>query len=416
LKVEVVTVGSELLMGGISNTNLAEICMRLGEIGLEVAFATTVGDVEDRIAAVFANALDRSDVIVLTGGLGPTHDDVTREALAAATGGPLELHEELQAEIERFFASRGRKMSELNLKQAYLPRGAQAIPNPIGTAPGIRLEHSGKLIFALPGVPAEMRSMLEVGVLPVLAERAEGTVFVTRSLRAIGIGESDLAAKITEIIASCRNAGGPLITILASAGEVIVQIRGGGADREAAMKQIEPVESEIRKALGETIYGTDDATLENVVGALLKQRGHTVGVAESFTGGALTSRLVAVVGASAYLKAGFVTYATEAKVAELGVSIDILERHGAVSEETAKAMAERVRERTSSSLGLSTTGEAGPLPEEEPVGTMYIGLAWEGGSMATKFKAAGSRQDIRAFGTNAAMNLLRLWLLEERRS
>lgn len=261
-----------------------------------------------------------------------------------------------------------------------------------------------------------MRSMLEAEVLPVLAPRAGGTVLVTRSLRAVGIGESDLAAKISEIVAACVDAGRPQITILAAAGEVAVEIRGRGPDREAALKQIEPVESDIKQALGDTIYGTDNDSLEEVVGALLKQRGHTIGVAESFTGGALTSRLVAVAGASSYLKASFVTYATEAKAAELGVPIDILERHGAVSEETARAMAERVRERTGSSLGLSTTGEAGPLPDEKPVGTMFIGLAWERGSKAERFVASGGRQDVRAIGTNAALNVLRLWLLGERRS
>lgn len=403
-------------MGGTGNTNLAEICSRLGEIGMEVVCATTVGDVEDRIAAVIATSIERSEVLILTGGLGPTHDDVTREALAAATGRPLELHEELEAGLRKYFASRGRKMSPLNSKQAYLPRGAQAIPNPIGTAPGIHLEHAGTIVFALPGVPSEMRSMLDVSVLPLLGEQADGTIFVTRSLRAVGIGESDLASKISTTIEACQAAGGPLITLLAAAGEVVIAIRAAGPDREAAMKQIEPVESEIRLFLGDSIYGADGASLEKVVGAILKQQGHTIAVAESFTGGALTSRLIAVAGASAYLKAGFVTYATEAKVAELGVPIEVLERHGAVSEETARAMAERVRERTGSSIGLSTTGEAGPLPDEEPVGTMFIGLAWEGGSTAEKFVAGGGRQDVRSIGTNAALNVLRLHLLEERRS
>ncbi|MEX2552585.1 MAG: CinA family nicotinamide mononucleotide deamidase-related protein, partial [Actinomycetota bacterium] len=345
MKAEVITAGSELLMGGTGNTNLAEICSRLGEIGVEVVFATTVGDVEDRIAAAIAISLERSEVLILTGGLGPTHDDVTREALAAATGRPLELHEELEAGLRKYFASRGRKMSALNSRQAYLPRGAQAIPNPIGTAPGIQLEHAGAFIFALPGVPSEMYSMLDMSVLPFLAERADGTIFVTRSLRAVGVGESDLASRISTTIDACQAAGGPLITLLAAAGEVVIVLRAGGPDRETAIGQIEAVESEIRHFLGEAIYGVDDAALEKVVGAILKQQGRTIAGAESFTGGALTSRLVAVAGASAYLKAGFVTYATEAKVAELGVPIEILERHGAVSEETAIAMAERVRER-----------------------------------------------------------------------
>lgn len=416
MNAEVITVGTELLGGGGRNANLAEIYSRLGEVGVEVAFATIVGDVEERISAAIATALTRARVIVLTGGLGPTHDDLTREALAAATGRTLEFRPELQAELERFFEKRGRRMAELNRRQAYLPEGATPIENATGTAPGIELEHDGVTIFALPGVPSEMRAMLDVRVVPLLGARTNGSAFVTRTLKVIGIGESDLAERIAGTIETCAGSGDPVITVLAGAGEVLIQMRAAGTERDSAMERIRPTEAELRETLGDLVYGSDKDTLESVVSAILKQRGLTVAVAESFTGGALTSRLVAVPGASACLSAGFVTYATDAKVAELGVPVEVLERHGAVSEETARSMAEQVRSRVGSSLGLSTTGEAGPLPEEVPVGTMFIGLAWEGGSLARRSVGSGGREDIRAWGANAALNVLRLWLLDERRS
>ena len=414
MKAEVITVGSELLIGGGRNTNLFEISEQLGEIGVEVAFGTIVGDVQDRIEGAITTALGRADVLILTGGLGPTHDDLTRDALAAATGAELEHRPELQAELEAFFEKRGRKMAELNRRQAYLPRGAEAIRNPTGTAPGIEMDHNGAKIFALPGVPSEMKSMMDTRVVPVLAERAEGSVLVMRTLKLAGIGESELAQRISGTIEACDRSGGPDITVLSGAGEVLISMRASGSDRNAAMERIRPVEAEMRERLGELVYGTDKDTLESVVSAILKQRELTLAIAESFTGGALTSRLVAVPGASACLSAGFVTYATEAKVAELGVPAEVLERHGAVSGPTARSMAEQARKRAGADLGLSTTGEAGPVPEEEPVGTMFFGVAWEGGSKAEKVMASGGRDNIRAWGANAALNVLRLWLLSEK--
>jgi nicotinamide-nucleotide amidase len=413
LTAEIITVGSELLIGGGRNTNFSEVCARLGEIGVEVAFGTTVGDIESRIALAVTTALSRSEVVILTGGLGPTHDDVTREALAAATGRRLTFSEELRAEIERFFERRQRRMSEPNLRQAYLPDGAVAISNPTGTAPGFEIEHNGGIIFALPGVPSEMSSMLQVHVIPRLAERTNGA-FVLRTLKVAGLGESDLAARIRGTVESCAASGNPSITVLSGPGEVVLQIRAAGANRKTATDRIHPVEEELRRALGNRVYGADADTLESVVSAILRQQELSLGVAESFTGGALTSRIVAVPGASSFLRAAYVTYAADAKVGELGVPPEILERHGVVSAETARSMAEQVRLRAESDLGLSTTGEAGPLPDEEPVGTMFIGLAWQGGSLAERFLAGGGRDDIRAWGANAAMNLLRLWLLDQR--
>lgn len=412
MKAEVVNVGSELLLGTFENTNLGKICRELDQIGLEVAFATTVGDDEAAIAATISAAVERTDAVIITGGLGPTHDDLTREALAAASGRPLQFHPELERELRLFFTERGRQMNELNLTQAYLPAGATAIPNPRGTAPGIHLEIAGTPVFALPGVPGEMMGMLVEQVLPALAGRSDGSLFATRILKAVGRGESDIAGMIGPIIDACREQRSPVVTILASRGEVAIHLRAGGPSREAAMEKIAPVEARLREALGYLVYGQDDDTLQSVVTGMAKERNLTLAVVESFTGGALASRIVAVPGASLVLKAGYVTYAIESKVSEVGVPPETLERHGAVSEQTARAMAEGARERSGASIGLSTTGEAGPDPEEEPVGTMFIGLAWEGGSMARKFVAAGDRQDIREWGSRSALDTFRRWMLE----
>lgn len=413
MKAEVITVGSELLFGTFGNSNLMKICRELDGIGIEVIFATTVGDDEKAIAGCISAAIGRADAVIITGGLGPTHDDLTREALAAATGTELEFHPELEDEMRRFFESRARTMHELNLIQAYLPAGAEALPNPIGTAPGISLEHDGVPVFALPGVPAEMEVILRRRVLPALSRRAEGNVIASRILRAVGRGESDLAGMISPVVQSCRDAGEPSVTILASRGEVAIHLRAGGETREAAEAKIEPVEGRIREALGHLMYGQDDSTLQSVVSSMAHERGLTLAVVESFTGGALASRIVAVPGASSILKAGYVTYAIEAKVQEVGVPQETLDKYGAVSEQTARAMAEGARERAGADLGLSTTGEAGPNPGEEPVGTMFIGLAWDGGSLARKFVAAGNREDIREWGSRSALDTLRRWMLEE---
>lgn len=407
------TVGTELLAGNaVVNTNLTEICLALEQAGVEVAFSTTVGDVQSRIEGVLTVALERAEVVIVTGGLGPTHDDLTREAIAAATGRPLEFDAGLEADLKRFFEARGRTMSRLNLRQAYLPKGADAIPNPRGTAPGIQVEHGSCTIFALPGVPSEMRGMLRDRVLPWLDGLAGGTTFVTRTLKTVGMGESDLALRVADIIEGCAAEGRPEITILAKAGEVVLQMRAAGATREEAAKQIAPLDERFRSALGPLVFGADDQTLESVVSDLLKARNLTVAVAESFTGGALISRLISVPGASLCVKAGFVTYANEAK-RELGVPQEVLDAHGAVSEEAARAMAVQARKRSGADVAISTTGEAGPLPAEEPVGTMFIGLATESEERVVRLQAAGDRSQIRLWGTNAGLNVLRLWLMGE---
>jgi nicotinamide-nucleotide amidase len=411
VRAEIVTVGTELLLGRTSNSNVQTISNGLAGIGVEVHFHTTVDDHIDRIAQSISLALDRNDVVVTTGGLGPTHDDLTRPAIARATGRSLEHREELESAIRGWFLSRGREMADSNLSQAMMPEGGEPIPNELGTAPGIELRVERGWIFALPGVPAEMEPMLHDHVLPKLSGHAEGGPIVFRYLNLAGIGESDLASRISDVVTSCKQTGQPVITILSSPGELKIQLSAKSENRAKAFEVIRPVESRLRNVLGDLVYGVDDETLEQVVAERAVERGLTIGVAESFTGGALASRLIAVPGASKFLKAGYVTYSPDRKVADIDVPEEILRLYGTVSEQTARAMADGVRRRSEADIGLSTTGEAGPDPEEKPVGTMFVGLSWDGGSKVSRMAASGGRQEVRLTGCQTALNLLRLWLI-----
>ncbi len=413
MKAEILAVGTELLIGQIANTNAQTISQELANIGVDVLFHTTVGDNEERIALALGAAMQRSDVVVITGGLGPTHDDLTREAIARVTGKSLERNSSIESWLHELFTSRGREMADANLRQADVPAGAETIDNPIGTAPGIFMEHEGKVIVAVPGVPAEMKRMLEETVLDKLSERAGGSILVSRTLKVAGLGESDLAQRIEATIKKLDDSDTAKIALLASVGEVRIRISAKGADRGEAVQHIAPVEKELRETLGTRVFGADDDTLEAVVTEMLKQRRLTLGVAESFTGGYLVSRLIGVPGVSDPFQAAYVTYSNESKIRDLSVPAETIDKHGAVSEETALAMAEGIRSRGSADMGLSTTGEAGPEPEEQPVGTFWVGLAWEGGSLARRFFAPGERDAVRWWGSQAALNTLRMWMLGE---
>lgn len=410
MKAEVICVGSELLAGAVVDTNGGRIAQQLAKVGVETTLQLTVGDEIDRIAQVVGDACGRADVIVVSGGLGPTHDDLTREGLARATGRELEFSAELDAKIRAFFKAKGKSMSPVNRVQAYLPHGSRAIANPIGTAPGIELEHRGTRVFALPGVPGEMEAMLARQVIPAIAGE-RGLVEVSdKTLRFSGIGESDLAQRIQDVVDGCRASGGPVISILSSGGQIAVNLRASSGPGAAVVQEIGPVEREIRRRLRAELFGVDDQTLESVVVGLAARMGLTVSVAESFTGGLLSSQLVSVPGSSEVFHAGFVAYSRAAKIKQLGLSSDLLERYGAVSEEAADAMASGARQASGASVGLSTTGEAGPDPNEKPVGTMFIGLSWDGGSVVRKLMASGGRAEIRAAGSTAALDALRRWL------
>lgn len=412
MRAEIIAVGTELLIGQIANTNAQDISEALASIGVDVLHHIVVGDNEDRIAEAIKTALHRSDAVIITGGLGPTHDDLTREAIAVATGRPLVRSPDLERWVTEKFERMSRPMAPSNLRQADVPQGASTIDNPRGTAPGLVLDIDGKTIFAVPGVPAEMKGMLESTVLPSLSELSGEGVLFSRVLKTAGVGESDLANRIDAIIRSLDVQDGPKIALLASPGEVKIRISVKAEDRDQGLAAIQPVEQEIMSVLGSIIFGSDSDTLESVTVALLKGRGLTLAVAESFTGGHLISRLVDVPGASEVLRAGYVTYSTDAKIRDLGVARDTCEKYGAVSAETVIEMARGAMRQADASVGLATTGEAGPKPSEVPVGTMYLGLAWEGGDSHRHLMMQGHRNQIRRWGTQAALNMLRLWLLK----
>lgn len=411
MKAEIIAVGTELLIGQIVNSNAQSMSTSLAEIGVDVMFHTTVGDNEQRIAGSIDIALERCDAVIITGGLGPTHDDLTREAIARATGHRLVRDPRIEAWLEDRFASFGRTMAKSNLRQADVPEGAESLENPRGTAPGIALEVKGRWIFAVPGVPSEMKAMMADHVLPRLSGMTDGEALISRVLRISGLGESDLAQRIAPIIDALDGTDGAKIALLASPGEVRVRITAK-AEPDKARALIAPVEEQLRAKLGPLVVGADGETIESVVGVMLRDRGLTLATAESFTGGLLVSRLVDTPGTSEFLRAGYVSYSPGAKMADLGVPEGVIAEHGAVSSKTAIAMAEGVRAKARADIGLSTTGEAGPKAQEEQVGTMYIGLAWNGGTVSRHFVAPGGREEIRRWGAQAGLNLLRLWLLD----
>jgi nicotinamide-nucleotide amidase len=411
VKAEIVGVGTELLLGQIANTNARTISEALAPAGVNVMFHTVVGDNEERIADALAAALDRVDVVITTGGLGPTHDDLTREAIARVTGRKLERHPEIEQWLRRRFERLGRTMADANLRQADLPEGGTSIPNVRGTAPGIFLEHEGKLIYALPGPPVEIEPMVTGALVPQLRARTGATI-VSRTVRIADVPESEVAERIGDVIDRLDREPQATIALLASAGDVTVRITAKDDTVEAAEATIAPIEQEVRAIMGTSVYGVDDDSLEGALARLLEERHLTVAVAESLTGGMVCSRIVRVPGASSLLLAGYVAYSTEAKHRDLGVPAGVIERHGAVSAETAAAMAAGARERAGADLGLSTTGEAGPDPAEAPVGTVFIGLAWEGGTTVKPLKLGGGRDLIRKWTTQAALNVLRSHLVE----
>jgi nicotinamide-nucleotide amidase len=409
VRCEIIGVGTELLLGQIVNTNAAWIGQRLADVGWDCLRHTAVGDNEGRIADTVREALGRADAVIVTGGLGPTQDDVTREALAAVSGVRLVRQPELEQWLRDRFARMGvRRMADMNLRQADVPEGARTIDNPRGTAPGLIVEIGGKPVYAVPGVPREMEGMLEQVVLPDLAVRAgEGRAIVSRTLRTAGVGESRLAERLTPL---WEEAGSGEVTLayLASPGEVRVRLTAVGATREEALAEIAPLEARIRDELGEIVYGTDDETLEAVVGRLLRERGRTLATAESLTGGLLGGRITGIGGSSDYYLGGVVAYATDAKAAQLGVDPALLETDGPVSEPVAAAMAAGVRATFGADYGLAVTGVAGPTEQSgRRVGTLCLGVADTNGTATTTLTAPGDRTQVRLWTCAVALDLLR---------
>ncbi|EFC79760.1 competence/damage-inducible protein A [Parafrankia sp. EUN1f] len=417
MRAELLAVGDELLYGDIVNGNAAWLGGQLADVGVQVSTSIVVGDMIADIATAIVAALGRADAVVLTGGLGPTQDDLTREGIAQAAGVGLHRDAAEEATLRRRFeemgrsraGSGGRGVPEMNFRQADLPVGAQALPNVPGTAPGIRMEIGSGVVYAMPGVPFEMKDMFTRSVLPDILRRAgEPAVVVHRVLRTAGMWESMVAEALADEVTRLEPLGNPRIAFLASGGQTRVRITARAADRLAAQELIAPVEAAARVALGPGLYGVDDDSLEKVVLDLLGDRGATLAVAESMTGGLLAGRLTDVPGASAVLRGGVVAYATEVKSSALGVDPAILETVGAVSAETAVAMAAGVRERLGATYGLATTGVAGPDEQEgKPVGTLHVGLAGPDGATTRTVRLPGDRRRVREFAVVQALDVLR---------
>ncbi len=408
MQIELLSVGTELLLGEILDTNAAYLAEKLSGLGINVYYQTTVGDNLERLAAALHIALARADGVLATGGLGPTEDDLTAAAVARVAGLELALDEQAAARIRAFARQRGLASADGLLKQARVPAGARPIPNPVGTAPGFILSTGGKIIIALPGVPTEMTAMAEQTVLPYLAELAarEGAAtIVSRVLRLAGIGESQAEAQLQDLIQAQSN---PTIAPLAKPAEVRIRLTARAPDRAAALEMIRPLEQEIRRRLGEHIYGADDETLEQLIGGLLRARGETLALAESCTGGLIGHRITAVPGSSAYLLASLVTYADEAKVRFLGVPPQMIRDHGAVSAEVARAMAAGARRACGADVGLSVTGIAGPTgaTDSKPVGLTYVAVADADGGEVEEHHLRGDRAMVKERGAQAALYLL----------
>lgn len=386
---EILCVGTELLLGDIVNTNAAYLSRRLAALGISVYRERTVGDNEGRLLAAIGDAFESSDLVLVTGGLGPTCDDITRECTAKFFGAPLELNEDVAAEIRKYFESTGRKMTDNNLRQAMVPQGAAVIPNDRGTAPGILFEKDGKAVILMPGVPHEMKNMFETQVVPYLNSR-RSSVLVSRNLNLLGIGES--AAE--DILRSFMEMSNPTVAPYAKEGEVRIRITASAPDEKTALDMCCEIENEIRKTeVGAFIYDVDSPSVEFSLVNALRERGLTIACAESCTGGLIAKRIVDLAGVSDVFVGGCVTYANEAKERLIGVSHETLEKHGAVSEETAAEMARGVRQSLGSDIGISVTGIAGPGggTPEKPVGTVFIGFSSESGEKVKRLTLSKMR-------------------------
>lgn len=410
MKAEIIAVGTEILLGDIVNTNAQYISRRLADTGINVFHQSVVGDNTIRLKEELDLCFKRSDLVITTGGLGPTKDDLTKETGAEFFNKKLILHEESLIKIKEYFNTHSSIIGGGNEKQAYFPEGATILPNNHGTAPGCIIDDNGKILVVLPGPPREMKPMFEDYVLPYLSKYRNG-VLASKVLRICGIGEGFMAEQIGDIIDNQTN---PTVAPYAKEGEVTLRITSSAKTKEEAFELIKPMEMEIRKRLSINVYAEgENVTLEGVVANLLLKMHKTISTAESCTGGMIASKLINFPGVSEIFMEGAVTYSNEAKINRLGVKRETLEKYGAVSEETAKEMAEGIAKTSNTNIGISTTGIAGPSggTDEKPVGLVYIGIYIDGKVTVTKLSRGGDRQMIRSRATIMALDLLRRELI-----
>ena len=409
MKAEIITVGTEILLGDILNTNCRYLSRELAAMGIEMYYQITVGDNEERLLKTLDESLNRSDIVICTGGLGPTEDDITKEVCAKYFGYELELHKpSLDAMIERF-KHMNRVPTKNNEKQAYFPKEAYILKNDNGTAPGCIMEKEGKMIVVLPGPPREMESMFENYVKPYLSKLTDD-VIESEVLRIIGVGESKVENEILDIIDSQTN---PTIATYAKGYECTLRITAKAKSVEEAKELIKPMSDEMKRRFGQSLYATGETSIEEVVAKMLVENNLKIAVAESCTGGMVSASLINYPGISSVFMEGCVTYSNEAKMKSLGVKKETLDVYGVVSDKCAKEMASGVAARYNTNVGIATTGIAGPGggTDEKPVGLVYFGIYINGKVITKKYVFNGDRQGIRERATRTILNDLRLELL-----
>jgi nicotinamide-nucleotide amidase len=411
VKAEVITIGDEILFGQITDTNTQWISTELTNIGIRTIRKSSVGDDEQAILEILAEAESRADVILITGGLGPTKDDITKKTLCTYFDTELSINEEALAFITAFFEKRGRPMTELNRLQAAVPNNCTYIPNRWGTAPGMWFERNGKVFISMPGVPFEMKNLMTHTLLPKLQAFFETPVIYHKMLRTIGIGESFLA----ERIADWEDNLPPHIKLayLPNFGQVRLRLTATGTDLEQLKKETQAEVEKVLPLIDVNVFGYDNDEIETVVGRILKERGQTLSTAESCTGGYASHLITKVSGSSAYFLGGIISYSNEVKIAELGVKPSTLAEFGAVSEQTVVEMAEGVRQRLNTTYGIAASGIAGPDggTDEKPVGTIWIASAGPDGTVTQKLQLGKFREQNIQYTGVYLLNLLRKQLL-----
>lgn len=410
MRAEIITVGTEILLGDIVNTNSRYLARELALLGIEVYYQGSVGDNEDRLLEAFGESLKRSDLVITTGGLGPTLDDITKEVAAKYFGQKMELNQKSWDEIREFMSKLDKSPTENNKRQAYFPKEATILKNNNGTAPGAIFKKDKKTIIVLPGPPREMVAMFEESVRPYLESLTED-ILVSKTLRLYGIGESKLETELLDVIKGQTN---PTVAPYASDMEVTLRITAKAKSSEEATKLIGPMEESIRTRVGKYIYGEGDTSLDEVVSKILVEKNLKIAVAESCTGGMVSASLINYPGISSVFMEGLITYSNEAKMERLGVKKETLDKFGAVSEETAIEMAQGVCKKFNTNVGVSTTGVAGPGggTDEKPVGLVYIGVCINGKTKVKKLNLSGNRFRVRQRAAKEALNELRILLLE----
>ncbi len=406
---EILAVGTELLLGEIVNTNAQFLSEQLARLGISVYYQTVVGDNWDRLYQAYESAFDRSDLVITTGGLGPTADDITKEVGAEFFKKQLVLDEKTLNEMKQYFKKQGFDWTENNTKQAYKPEGSLSLKNDVGTAPGCMISENGKILIMLPGPPFEMEPMFENYVLPELKKKSS-LVFCSRRIKICGIGESKAESLVKDLIDKQTN---PTIAPYAKMGETALRVTASAKNEAEALEIMQPTIDEIKSRLGDNVYAVGETTLEEAVVKLLMDKRLTISLAESCTGGLLTAQLVNCPGVSDVLLEGAVTYSNEAKIKRLGVKEQTLKTYGAVSRETAKEMAEGIKQFSGSDVGVAITGITGPGggTEEKPVGLVYIAVSINGTTNVKEMKYLGDRAKIRMRTVITALDFIRRALI-----